>query len=397
MIPITNKIIVGLFITFISCLQAHAAFEKSGLLEIHYINVGQGGSTLIIGPNGTRILYDFGKSGGKRYIIPYLKNKVGIQPEDGLHYTIVSHNDTDHYKGFRDLIDDKYRVHVANYSSGSNKPVTDSLRNTWLNPAKKTVAGKVRPIPVGLNISLGDGAELIVMAANGKVYGEQKRIPVPNENDRSIALLIRYGNFHYILDGDLGSGTDIDCTPRDTHQRDVQTPVARALIRQGLVNPEHGVDVLHIAHHGSESSTGSEYYNLMKPQVGLVSVGFKQGSFKHPRKIVVEKVLLDINRPDCVTAPAVELLLQTEDGKPTETDTCEHCTSNAGLSVGNIRLTTDGIQSYTLKGDNQVANESAKEGCVDHTTSSDACTLQEWVCTFDEKIQPGQPACQAQH
>lgn len=31
-------------------------------LEIHYINVGQGGSTLIIGPDGTTILYDLATS-----------------------------------------------------------------------------------------------------------------------------------------------------------------------------------------------------------------------------------------------------------------------------------------------------------------------------------------------
>jgi beta-lactamase superfamily II metal-dependent hydrolase len=33
------------------------------ILEIHYINVGQGDSTLIVGPTGTTILIDAGNSG----------------------------------------------------------------------------------------------------------------------------------------------------------------------------------------------------------------------------------------------------------------------------------------------------------------------------------------------
>lgn len=41
------------------------AYTPSDDLEIPYINTGKGGSTLIIGPNGTRILYDFGNVGGR--------------------------------------------------------------------------------------------------------------------------------------------------------------------------------------------------------------------------------------------------------------------------------------------------------------------------------------------
>ena len=46
-------------------------FAPSGLLEIHYINVQQGGSTLIIGPNGTTILMDAGNNGkGTSEVVP---------------------------------------------------------------------------------------------------------------------------------------------------------------------------------------------------------------------------------------------------------------------------------------------------------------------------------------
>ena len=47
------------------------AFTASGQLEIHYINVQQGGSTLIIGPNGTTVLMEAGSDGkGTSEVVP---------------------------------------------------------------------------------------------------------------------------------------------------------------------------------------------------------------------------------------------------------------------------------------------------------------------------------------
>jgi len=56
------------------------------------------------------------------------------------------------------------------------------------------------------------------------------------------------------------------------------------------MSEKYGVDLLQIAHHGNESSTSAAYYNIMKPEVGLISVGKNQGSFHHPREDVVDRV-----------------------------------------------------------------------------------------------------------
>ena len=106
-------------------------WQPSGKLEVHYINVGQGGSTLIIGPDGTRILYDFGNVRGDRDIVPYLRDKVGLAPQQGLQFTIVSHRDTDHYVGYREVIEAGYDIIVANYDSGSSK-TSLKIRKRWL-------------------------------------------------------------------------------------------------------------------------------------------------------------------------------------------------------------------------------------------------------------------------
>ena len=200
------------------------------------------------------------------------------------------------------------------------------------------------PIPVGLRISLGDGAEAVVAAANGRLI-DGTEIVVSNENDKSVVLFITYGDFQYILDGDLGAGEE-SCTNHDTGQMDVQSEVARALLDEGLLPRDIGVDVMHVAHHGSESSTSAEYFDIVKPEVALISVGLNQRSFLHPRVDVVERVLLGPDRPNCVKAPAVKAVFQTEDGKTGCSST--GCTSFAGIVAGDIKLTTDGRTGYAI-------------------------------------------------
>lgn len=366
----------------LAATAGYAQTERSARrpLEIHYINVGQGGSTLIVGPDGTTILYDFGAVAGRHNIVPYLKERARLRPENGIHFAIVSHADKDHYMGYRDVVDAGFDILVANYEPGTDKKPSATMLSNWLVPAKRTRAKDTRPIPVGLRIPLGEGAEAIVVAANGVVLGEdvpsgagarngsRRRM---NENDRSIALFIRHGSFHYLIDGDLGAGPE-HCSGRETNQRDVQTRVARALIAFGLIPERFGVDVLHIAHHGSESSTSAAYYRLMKPEVGLVSVGPDQGSFFHPRVDVVESVLTcktadgrsredackdHDTRADCARTdgpPALRALFQTDNGKAGCSGT--GCTSFAGMVVGDIKLTTDGQTGYTIVGSGRIAN-----------------------------------------
>jgi len=318
----------------------------SGKLEIHYIDVGQGGATLIIGPDGTTIFYDFGRVAGRKHIVPYLTDVVRFTAGDAIHYAMVSHGDKDHYMGYKDVVDAGIDVLKANFEPGTPKAPSSTMLSHWLEPAKKTKAGAFKAIPVGLRIFLGDGAEAFVVAANGVVLGETNSAKVKNENDRSIALFIRYGQFRYMLDGDLGAGPEA-CTGRDTGQIDVQSRVARALIANGLMSEADGVDVLHVSHHGSESSTSAAYYNLMKPKVALVSVGADQGTtFLHPRVDVVEKVLLQTQKVDCVTAPPVKALLQTGPGVAGCSST--GCTSFKGLPVGHIVVKTDGKANYTI-------------------------------------------------
>jgi hypothetical protein len=99
--------------------------------------------------------------------------------------------------------------------------------------------------------------------------------------------------------------------------------------------------------------------NLSQPAVAVISTGSGQSTgWDLPRIDVVEHVLL-AQATACITVPPA-LVLQTEEGAPTGS-----LTSFAGYSVGNIKLATDGVSTFTVSADGAVtqgANELVASG-----------------------------------
>ena len=318
-------------------------------LEIHYINVGWGGSVLVKGPDGTTVLLEAGNTGkGTARVVPYLQS-IGIMPANGLDYTIAGHQHCDHIGGLDEVIQAGYNVHVKNYYNGSSN--TSSCVDGWNAAAATTTAGAPVAMPVGAQILLGNGAKLTAVARNGSIIGGGS-VSVSDENDRSIAILIQYGGFDYLWASDMGGGNiDEACTGRFTSsQTDVESSVIQAISPGGAfpMISSGGIDVLNVNHHGSESSTNKNWMNLSQPAVAVISTGSGQSTgWDLPRIDVVEHVLLS-QATACITVPPA-LVLQTEEGAPTGS-----LTSFAGYCVGNIKITTDGISTFTISADGAV-------------------------------------------
>ena len=329
-------------------------------LEIHYINVNWGGSVFVKGPNGTTVLLEAGNTGkGTGRVVPYLQS-IGIIPANGLDYTFAGHQHCDHIGGLDEVIQAGYDVHMKNYYNGSS--TTSTCVTGWNSAAATTTAGAPVAVPVGTVIQLGNGAKLTVVARNGSIIGGGS-VPVSDENDRSIALLIQYGGFDYLWASDMGGGNiDEACTGRFTSsQTDVESFVIQAISPGGAfpLISSGGIDVLNVNHHGSESSTNKNWMNLSQPAVAVISTGSGQSSgWDLPRIDVVDHVLL-AQATACITAPPA-LVLQTEEGAPTGS-----LTSFAGYSVGNVKITTDGVSTFTVSADGAVTqgpNELAASG-----------------------------------
>lgn len=331
-------------LTLIAVFLAVPLFAQQ--LEIHYINVGWGGSVFVKGPDGTTVLLEAGNTGkGTQVVVPYLKS-IGIQPANGLDYMIGGHQHCDHLGGLDEVINAGYNVRVKQYNNGST--YTSSCVDGWRTAAQTTTAGVPVAMPVGAVIQLGNGATMTCIARNGQIIGGGS-VAVSDENDRSIALLIQHGGFDYIWASDLGGGSD-SCTGRSTGQTNVETAVIRAISPGGAfpMISDRGIDVLHVNHHGSESSTNPDLMNLSAPAVAVIGVGAGQTSgWDLPRIDVVEHVVM-AQSTACVTA-APAYALQTEEGAPAGS-----LTSKSGYSVGNIKVTTDGQSFFTVSADGGV-------------------------------------------
>lgn len=312
-------------------------------LEIHVINVGWGQSTFIKGPGplGKTVLLEAGNTGmGTARVVPYLQS-IGHAPASGFDYTIVGHQHCDHAGGMDEVINSGYDVRLENYDNGSS--YTSSCITGWESAAATTTAGAPVTLTRGTVLDLGGGATLTCVVVRGQVIGGGN-VSVSNENDLSIGLLLQYGGFDYFWASDLGGGSDDGaCTGRSTSQVNVETAVVQA-ISPGGANPlisSGGIDVLHVSHHGSESSTNNDLFDYSAPAVAVISTGAGQTTgWDLPRQDIVENVLL--GQASCVTAPPT-FVLQTEEGSPTGP-----LTSFAGYCVGDIRITTDGVNLFSV-------------------------------------------------
>jgi len=313
-------------------IPAAAGFALAGnpgQLTIHAINVGWGSSVLVEGPTGKHMLLDAGNVGeGTAAVAPYLKAE-GVASLDVI---VLSHNHQDHSGGLSEIASQGFTAPV-NYFNGS---VGGS--STALNWESSVHATAITP---GTVIDLGGGATATCIAANGRVLGQTGTYSGGDENDNSVALLIQFGGFKYIWEGDLGGAADAEdtCSGRTTSQVDVEVPMIRAILPGGSqpLIPSQSVDVIHVGHHGSMSSTHPVYVNLAQPTVALINTGHGQSStWALPYAATVDHVLLGgINGCAGVAAP---LVLQTEDGD----QDYQGKRSTSGYAVGNIKIRTDG-------------------------------------------------------
>ncbi|MDD5555919.1 MAG: MBL fold metallo-hydrolase [bacterium] len=311
-----------------------ATWAAAGELEIHVIDVGQGASELVIGPNGTTILIDGGTSTmGRNRVLPYLN---AIFPPGGrrLDYMICSHDHADHYGGLLSLLASGYSADTI-YHCGANASF-----------------GRGVPIAVGTVIDLGDGAIATCVAANGLFIDGTYVAPTSDKNTRSIAMLLQYGGFDYLTAGDMPDSRERRLA--DALVKYVNPPSHPHHPDRPYLDPETGVDVLHVNHHGSKYSSSAYYVNAMRPELALINGGDGYG---HPTSQAVDRLLgrpfytiacscsSDCGRATGVTVPGALVFRTTAASYD-----CRRAIEADCPTIGNIVVITDGMADYTVEG-----------------------------------------------
>ena len=234
--------------------------------EVTMLNVGQGDCILLEFPRRKAVyLIDTGgnikvdredwKQGkdkfdvGEDILIPFLKAK-GIKEIDKL---ILTHGHVDHVGGAFALLD---QVVVKQILYGYGQ-IESQLEKELLHEFSKR-GTEIKFIKEGDRWSLSD-------------HHFYALSPVGSEsepNDRSIVIYSYIGGLYWLFTGDLEKDGELRIVSK---------------------YPKIPVDVLKVAHHGSNTSTTNEFLKFISPKIALLSVG-KNNSYNHPHPDVINNL-----------------------------------------------------------------------------------------------------------
>jgi beta-lactamase superfamily II metal-dependent hydrolase len=283
----------------------------SAQLRIVHIDVGQGDATLIVGPSKT-LLFDAGVTGSGTQIRSVL-NSLGITSLD---YFVAGHYHADHIGAIDEVINGGIPINIASYDRGGT--YSSQTFTHYVN----AVGARRATIALNQQIDLGGGCLLTCIAVNGAT--NQGNVSPTGENDRSIALVLRYGTFDYLITSDLSGGGSATA--------DVETKIAQ---------DAGDVDVLHAGHHGSLTSTNQTLVNALKPEQAVISCG-DGNSYGHPTQSILDRL---------AASPGLDTIWQTEAGAG--------ATTGKVKVGGNITFLTNGnTYSVTISSTGQTFNYS---------------------------------------
>ncbi|OOM77665.1 ComEC/Rec2 family competence protein [Clostridium sp. BL-8] len=250
-----NKLLIFLSILLLSSIIAgynfHAGnFNKYNKIDsktmlVHFIDVGQGDS-ILVQINNKNLLIDSGPKSDKKKFNRYLSS-LNL---DKLDYVIATHPHEDHIGNMTDVIKNydilKFYAPKVQSTTKTFEEMIEALKdkNLKINVIKKDTD----------SIDLGPNTQVTVFSPCRDSYEDL--------NNYSPVIKIQYGNTSFLFTGDA--------------QKDVEKEILDN-------NGDISADVLKVGHHGSSTSTSSDFLNKVNPSIAVISVG-KDNIYNHPNK-----------------------------------------------------------------------------------------------------------------
>lgn len=281
---ITKKKIISLIIALLITafggitVTENLADNVNSDLEVHFIDVGQGDSTLLIS-KGESILIDGGERHASSKVVSYIE-KLGINKID---YVIATHPHSDHISGLIGVIN-KYEVkNIIRNEEEVDSKIYDSFVNAYESKNINTIIPKV-----GDSFKFGE--------ANFEILGPTAYNFDTNNN--SLAVKVNHGKNSFLFTGD-----------------------AEKLEESTLMYTGEEIDakILHIGHHGSRKASSEEFLKEVNPEYGIISVG-KDNMYGHPHKEALNRLekhniktyRTDISGDIIIISDGEDILISTE-------------------------------------------------------------------------------------
>ena len=253
------KLLVICLVGF-GAIQAEAITRKfeQKELRVTVFDVQQGDAALIETPNGKTILIDAGVwspgyNSGESILLPHFEES-GIKKIDAV---ILSHPHADHIGGILDLIEGIPIAHI--YNSGYRYD-SNIYKEYIRKSAEKGIS--VTTLKAGDHLEIDAAVLIMVLGPEEEHFGSD-----PNEH--SVVLNIIYGESEFLFTGDAGLEQE-----------------SRLLENYGDLLD---TDFLKVGHHGSRTSSGTEFLEEVTPEIAVVSLA-AQNRFNHPHEEAVARL-----------------------------------------------------------------------------------------------------------
>lgn len=242
---------LALFVGFL----IFSRFQDQNKLRVTFIDVGQGDASLIQFPTGKTALIDAGNKGfgfdaGKRYVDPVLKY-YGISE---ITYLIGSHPHSDHIGGFGYIMNN-YLVDTLIFNEVD---VSTNLYKNLLDIADKNKI-IIKRLNAGDMLNADESVRMYVLHPPDQFENITNQYGA-SINNTSLVIKLVHGNTSILFSGDA------------------EVESEHILLRYGDFLD---CDLLKVGHHGSKTSSSSEYLKYITPDYAVISVG-RNNKFKHP-------------------------------------------------------------------------------------------------------------------
>ncbi len=221
------------------------------VMTVSFLDVGQGDSAFIRFPGGKTALIDAGEAKSADAVLASIEES-GTSKID---YVIATHPHADHIGGMRQVIErfDIGEIYIPRVSHNSK-----TYEKLLLAIQDKGLS--IHTARAGVTFEAEPGITVDFVAPCSEKYDEK--------NDYSAVVRLTYQQVSFLLTGDA------------------ETTSENEMLQSGA---ELSATVLKVGHHGSKTSSGTEFLKAVNPKWAVISVG-ADNSYGHPHEQTLKRL-----------------------------------------------------------------------------------------------------------